>query len=99
MTNAASLLALAVVFSVLNLVLLGALSAVWLYNYRTFRNRQVLALCCFAVLLAGENVAAVAFHLSMGMLYADATGAILVATGLRGLQLVALCFLAWATLR
>ncbi|WP_169924406.1 hypothetical protein [Natrinema ejinorense] len=44
-------------------------------------------------------VATVAFHLSMGMLYTDAPGAILVATGLRGLQFVALCFLTWATLR
>lgn len=99
MTSPSSLLALVVAFSVLNLALLSALSAVWLRNYRTFRNRQVLALCCFAVLLAGENVAAVAFHLSMGMLYADATGAVLAATGLRGLQFVALCFLTWATLR
>ena len=99
MTSSSSLLAIAVAFSGSNLVLLGALSAVWLRNYRTFRNRQVLAMCCFAALLAGENVAAVAFHLSMGMLYADAQGAILVATGLRGLQFVALCFLAWATLR
>lgn len=99
MTPTSSLLAVAVGFSVLNLVLLTALSAVWLRNYRTFRNRGVLALCCFAVLLAGENVAAVAFHLGMGMLYADATGAVIVATGLRGLQFVALCFLTWATLR
>ncbi|MFP8953259.1 hypothetical protein ACLI4Z_09850 [Natrialbaceae archaeon A-arb3/5] len=99
MDSTHSLLLLAVVFSGLNLLLLGSLLAVWIHNYRTFRNRQVLALCCFSVLLAGENVAAVAFHLSMGMLYADATNAIVVATGLRGLQFAALCFLVWATMR
>ncbi|RKD94022.1 hypothetical protein [Halopiger aswanensis] len=99
MSRAQSLLLLAAVFSGLNLVLLGALSAVWLRNYWTFRTKQVLALCSFAALLAGENLAALAFHLGMGMLYADATGPLLVATGLRGLQFVALCFLAWATLQ
>ena len=99
MTATRSLLAAAAALSGLNLVLLGALAAVWLRNYWTFRSKPVLALCCFAALLAGENLAALAFHLSMGMLYADATGPLVVATGLRGLQFVALCFLTWATLR
>ncbi|WP_247003084.1 hypothetical protein [Halosolutus gelatinilyticus] len=82
-----------------NLLLLGVLSAVWIRNYWTFRNRQVFALCCFAALLAGENVAAIAFHLRMGMLYAESGGAVLVAAALRVLQFVALCFLVWATVR
>ncbi|MEY7849377.1 hypothetical protein AB7C87_09275 [Natrarchaeobius sp. A-rgal3] len=99
MDSVQSLLLIAVVLSGLNLLLLGALAAVWVRNYRTFRNRQVLALCCFAVLLAGENLAAIAFHLGMGMLYADTVGSAVVAAGLRGLQFVALCFLTWATLR
>lgn len=89
----------AVVFAGANLLLLVALATVWIRNYRTFRNRQVLALVCFALLLAGENAAALAFHFSMSMLYADATAAVLVAAGLRALQFVALCFLAWATLQ
>lgn len=99
MTDTQSLLLAAAVLSGLNLVLLAALSAVWLRNYWTFRSRQVLALCCFAALLGGENAAAIAFHLGMGMLYADAIGPLVVAAGLRGLQFVALCFLTWATLR
>lgn len=90
---------LAVAASAGNLLLLAALASVWLRNYRTFRNRQVLALCVFAVLLAGENAAALAFHVGMGMLYADGGTAVLVAAALRALQFVALCFLAWATLR
>ena len=90
---------LAVAAATGNLLLLAVLASVWLRNYRTFRNRQVLALCVFAVLLAGENAAALAFHLGMGMLYADGTTAMLVAAALRTLQFVALCFLAWATLR
>lgn len=90
---------LAVVLSACNAALLALLALVWLRNYRTFRNRQVLALLCFALLLAGENVAAIGFHFSMSMLYADSAWAIAVATALRGLQFVALCFLAWATLR
>lgn len=97
MTATLSLLAL--VLSGCNLCLLGALAFVWLKNYRTFRNRQVLALLCFSLLLAGENVAAIAFHFSMSMFYADATEAIVVAVVLRGLQFLALCFLTWATLQ
>lgn len=97
MTATLSLLAL--VLSGCNLCLLGALAFVWLKNYRTFRNRQVLALLCFSLLLAGENVAALAFHFSVSMFYADATEAIAVAVVLRGLQFLALCFLTWATLQ
>ncbi|WP_049929189.1 hypothetical protein [Halopiger goleimassiliensis] len=94
-----SLVAVAVVLSALNLALLGVLATVWLRNFRTFRNGQVLALLLFALLLAGENLAALGFHLGMGMLYADAATALLAAAALRGLQFVALCFLAWATLQ
>lgn len=90
---------LAVAASAGNLLLLAVLTSVWVRNYRTFRNRQVLALCCFALLLAGENAAALAFHLSMGMLYADSGTAVLVAAILRAIQFVALCFLVWATVQ
>ncbi|GAB3041505.1 hypothetical protein [Natronobiforma cellulositropha] len=92
-------LAAALVLSAANLLLLCVLVAVWLGNYRTFRRRELLALCCFAVVLAGENAAALVFHLGMSMFYAETAGALAVATTLRALQFVALCFLAWATLQ
>lgn len=82
-----------------NLLLLGAIGVVWGRNYLTFRNQQVLALLCFTLLLAAENAAALVFHISMGMLYADLPAAMGVAAALRSLQFVALCFLAWATVR
>lgn len=89
----------AVAASAGNLLLLAVLAAVWIRNYLTFRNRQILALCLFATLLAGENLAAIGFHLGMGMLYADMGSTILVAAVLRLLQFLALCFLVWATVR
>ena len=83
----------------LNLLLLGVLASVWIANYRTFRTRELLALACFAVVLAAENLAAVAFYFSMSMLYSGNGTAMGVAATLRGLQFVALCFLTWATVR
>lgn len=94
-------LLVAVGTSIANLVLLVVLLAIWGRNYLLFRNQELLALCCFAVVFATENVASIGFHFGMGMrtLYADSATAVLVAVGLQTLQFVALCFLAWATLR
>jgi len=53
----------------------------------------------FAVALSVENVAAIYFHFSMGMLYASSPTAQSVVALLRGLQLVALVALTWTTLK
>jgi len=89
----------AVVISVINLALLGVLTYVWVSNYRTFKSPHILGLVMFAVVLSVENVAAIYFHFSMGMLYASSPTAQSVVALLRGLQLVALVALTWATLK
>lgn len=87
----------AVVVSGVNLLLLASLSYIWISNYRTFRSPHILGLVIFAVALAAENVAAIYFHFSMGMLYAASPTAQRVVVLLRGLQLVALLALMWTT--
>lgn len=83
----------------INLVLLAVLTYVWVSNYRTFRSPHILGLVMFAVVLSVENVAAIYFHFSMGMLYASSPTAQRVVVLLRGLQLVALVALTWTTLK
>jgi len=87
----------AVGISAVNLVLLGVLSYIWTSNYRKFRSPHILGLVIFAVALAAENVAAIYFHFSMGMLYASGPTAQRVVVLLRLLQLVALLALTWTT--
>ncbi|GAB3687203.1 hypothetical protein GCM10028857_20050 [Salinarchaeum chitinilyticum] len=85
--------------SALNIAVLAALSAVWIRNYREFRTPLVLALVVFGLVLLAENGVAIYFFFSMKMLYAaDSTVQSAVAV-LRAMQLVALAFLAWATLQ
>ncbi|MFC4553078.1 MULTISPECIES: hypothetical protein [Halorussus] len=85
--------------AVVNIVLLGLLTAVWVRNYRKFRSSLVAGLLAFAVVMLAENVTALYFFFSMKMLYSgDPTvqWAVLV---LRGMQLVALAFLTWVTMK
>lgn len=86
-----------VVFSGVNLVLLAALSYIWVSNYRKFGSPHILGLVIFAVALSAENVAAIYFYFSMEMLYASSPTAQRVVVVLRGLQLVALLALTWTT--
>nr|WP_201740151.1 hypothetical protein [Salinigranum halophilum] len=91
--QAASLLA------AVNIIFLTALSAVWLRNYRTFRTPLVLGLVAFGGVMLVENALAVYFFFTMQSFYsgdAHVQQAVLV---LRGLQLVALGFLTYVTLR
>lgn len=88
-----------IVLSGVNVVLLLALSVVWLRNYRTFRTPLLLGLVAFAVVLLIENAAAIYYFFSMKMLFAaDPTVQTVVAV-LRGLQFVALAFLTYVTLK
>ncbi|MCX2819496.1 hypothetical protein EGH25_09055 [Haladaptatus sp. F3-133] len=86
-----------VVVSGVNLVLLGALSYIWISNYTKFRSPHILGLVIFAVALSAENLAAIYFYFSMEMLYATSPTAQRVVVFLRGLQLVALLALTWTT--
>lgn len=82
-----------------NALVLLALCAVWIRNYRTFRSPMTLALLAFGVVLLLENLMAVYFFFGMGSLYADSPlvgEAVLV---LRALQFLALLFLSYVTIR
>lgn len=45
--------------TVLNVVLLAALTVIWARNYRQFRSKHTLGLSVFALLLLAENVVTV----------------------------------------
>lgn len=85
--------------AVINILLLGVLTTVWVRNYRKFRTSLVAGLIAFGVVMLAENVVAIYFFFSMEMLYSgDPTvqQAVLV---LRGMQVVALAFLTWVTVK
>jgi len=82
----------------LNALLLVSLSVVWLRNYRTFRSNLILGLLAFATVLLVENLLAIYYFFSMGMLYAG-PGAQQAVALLRGLQFVALLFLTYVTMQ
>jgi hypothetical protein len=90
---------IATAFAAVNVVLLVALTVVWVRNYRTFRTSLIAGLIAFGVVLLIENALAIYYFFSMKMLYSgDPTVQQAVAT-LRGLQLVALGFLTWVTMK
>lgn len=81
----------------INILLLAGLTAVWFRNYQTFRTPLVLGLIAFGSVMLLENATAIYFFFSTRMLYSgDPTVQTAVAV-LRGMQLVALVFLAWVT--
>lgn len=88
-----------IALTVVNVVLLVVLTAVWLRNYRRFRTPLVLGLVAFGVVLLVENVLAVYYFLSMGMLFTTAPGVQTAVAALRGLQLLALGFLTYVTVK
>nr|WP_267639597.1 hypothetical protein [Haloarchaeobius amylolyticus] len=92
-------LAIASAFAAINVVLLAVLTAVWVKNYRTFRTSLTLGLIAFAVVLLLENATALYFFFSMQMFYGESAAVQQSVAVLRGLQLVALVFLTWVTLK
>ncbi|MFP8953260.1 hypothetical protein ACLI4Z_09855 [Natrialbaceae archaeon A-arb3/5] len=89
----------AAVLSAGNLVLLAVLTYVWVQNYRRFKTPLVAGLLAFSLVLALENAVAIYFFFSSGMLYASDPTVQQVVALLRGLQLVALAFLAYVTVK
>ena len=85
--------------SAVNVLLLAALGAVWLRNYRKFRTPMVLGLLAFAVVLLVENLTALYFFFDMRMLFAADPGVHLAVAVLRALEFVALAFLTYVTMR
>jgi len=90
---------LATVLSGLNSLLLLALLAVWLRNYRTFASPMTLGLAAFAVVLLVENVVAIVFFFSTTALYAMSPAAGATVAGMRALQFLALGVLTYVTLQ
>ena len=92
-------LTIASALSGLNIVLLAALLVVWWRNYRQFGTQFTLGLVAFALVLAVENVVAIGFFFSSDMLYAASASAQTAVLAMRALQLLALAFLTYVTMR
>ena len=82
-----------------SVALLLALIAVWVRNYRTFRTPLTLGLIAFAGVLLLENVVAIYFFFSTGMLYSGDPLAQRALLSLRALQVIALSFLTYVTMK
>ncbi|MFB6282232.1 MAG: hypothetical protein ABEH40_09445 [Haloferacaceae archaeon] len=92
-------IAIATLLSAISVVLLIVLTGVWVRNYREFRTPMVAGLVAFGAVLLLENLVAVYFFFSMGMLYAGTPRAQMAVVVLRALQTLALAFLAAVTVR
>jgi len=92
-------LTVASALSGLNIILLLLLGRVWVRNYRQFRTPLTLGLLGFAAVLVVENLVALAFFFSMGMLYADSALAQAAVLAMRALQFVAVLFLTAVSMR
>ncbi|MFB6171671.1 MAG: hypothetical protein ABEJ23_04005 [Haloarculaceae archaeon] len=82
-----------------NVLLLAALTVVWVRNYRTFRTTLVAGLIVFGAVMLVENALAIYFFLSMGMLYSSDPHVQQAVAVLRALQLVAIAFLTYVTMK
>ena len=82
-----------------NVLLLGTLTVVWIRNYRTFGSSMIAGLVAFGAVLLLENAAAIYFFFSMKMLYSGDPGVQQVVMVLRALQMVALVFLTYVTVK
>lgn len=98
------LILLAEVATVVNIVLLAALAAIWGRNYRRLRSKHSLGLFVFSLLLLSQNGLSLYYYLWDPVLsdwFRDPE--LVPATAMRGLmlldilQLVAIGFLAWVT--
>jgi hypothetical protein len=83
----------------LNVLLLVALTLVWLANYRTFRTPLILGLAAFAVVMLVENAAALYFYFSMGMLYSGSPQAQQFVAAMRAMEFLAIAFLTYVSLK
>lgn len=89
----------AIAVAVVNAALLVVLTVVWGRNYREFHSNLTLGLMAFAVVLLIENLVAIFFFFSMASLYSSGPLVGEVVAMLRGLQLVALVFLTYVTVK
>lgn len=88
----------ATLFAGLNVLLLLALTYVWVANYRRFRTAITLGFLCFGIVLLIENLLAVYFFIGMVEFYST-TAAQQMVLLLRFLEFVALSCLTWVIVR
>nr|WP_205744160.1 hypothetical protein [Halogeometricum borinquense] len=82
-----------------NILLLVALTAVWVNNYRTFRTPLILGLVAFGAAMLAENALALYFFFTMQSLYSGDPHVQQAVLALRSLQLIALGFLTYVTVQ
>lgn len=87
----------ATVLSGVNVVFLAVLTVIWVRNYRTFGSDMTAGLAVFAIAMLIENIVAIYFFFSSGMLYVDSPGVQQAVATLRALQTIALAFLTYVT--
>jgi hypothetical protein len=87
----------ATALSGVNVLLLAVLAVIWAKNYRTFESEMTAGLAVFAITMLLENLVAIYFFFSSGMLYADSLDVQQSVAVLRALQTVALTFLTHVT--
>jgi hypothetical protein len=85
--------------SVLNALMLAALTVVWIRNYRTFRTPMTAGLAAVGGLQLSENLVAVYFFVSTRMLYSGEAVAQQTVVVLRVLELLAVGFLTYVTMQ
>lgn len=90
---------MATALSGVNAILLLVLTVVWVRNYRRFGTKMVAGLVAFGGVMLLENLVAIYFFFSTGMLYAGDPGTQQAVVVLRTLQAVALAFLTAVTVR
>jgi hypothetical protein len=82
-----------------NILLLLALSGVWLKNYRTFGTSLVLGQLAFGIAMLLENAVALYFFFSMSSLYSMDPHVGQFVLALRAIQLVAISILTYVTMQ
>ncbi|SEO94087.1 hypothetical protein SAMN04487948_108102 [Halogranum amylolyticum] len=92
-------LTIATALSGLSILLLSVLTAVWVRNYRTFESTLTLGLIAFGVAMLLENALAIYFFFSTTMLYSGDPVVQTAILALRCLQLVAIAFLTYVTVK
>lgn len=92
-------LTIATALSGLSILLLVVLTAVWVRNYRTFESRLTLGLVAFGAVMLLENALAIYFFFSTTMLYSGDPVVETAILALRSLQLVAIAFLTYVTVK
>jgi hypothetical protein len=85
--------------AVVNILLLAVLVAVWARSYLKFRTSLVLGLLAFALVMLAENAVAIYYFFGMKMFYSGDPAVQQAVLVLRALQLVALVFLTWVTVK